>query len=593
MMHSHTRAIGPLFLFVPALAFAQGHAKAQACFFSADFEDGNVPSGWDIGPLVERQTSEGASLGEFVPAWTVGTAAQANANGAFPVADIPTGNHFVMANDDAAPCNCTMADVALTTPPIDLTGRTNVWLEGRFFNTELAGGDTATIEVSTDGVLWDTVFVMPPWNDWIPIVADLSAYDGEPVLQIRFHWSDGGTWAGGFAVDDICLRERLQNDLSVISVNTGGSGDPFEGGDQSLRYRLLPLSQAGPLTPVVRLMNRGLSTATAVNIAVTITLDGSEVYNSPSNAVGDILPGGPAIGYSIGTDWTPTGLGEVIVNITVTSAQDDDPTDNTGTATMRITGPGWENGYSAMACDEGVAQGAVGGSDGFIAANRMEILNDGSTAQGVSAVIAGNSQEGELVRSILMDANFAFIDTSLRHTLTAEDLTNGWLGEPIYLPFSATPALAPGDYHVGLQRLAGTGDVFVSTSGNSPVGAAVLMEGTTFDITYLTGTPMVRLHLESYGVGLSEQHDGSRTMRVYPVPASDMITLEFDLINATRVLIEVVDLMGRTVLRQAGGWMSPGQQVRQAAVGDLAPGSYTVRVVTDAGGLEQPLIIAR
>src|SRR5437868_10025763 len=107
MMKDRTRALGTLLLLViPAFAQAQGRPKAQACFFSANFEDGLIPAGWDIGPLVERQDS----LGLFVPAWTVGTSSDANANGSFPVADIPTGNHFVMVNDDASPCDCAMAD---------------------------------------------------------------------------------------------------------------------------------------------------------------------------------------------------------------------------------------------------------------------------------------------------------------------------------------------------------------------------------------------------------------------------------------------------------------------------------------------------
>ncbi|HMC98305.1 MAG TPA: hypothetical protein VKG92_11655, partial [Flavobacteriales bacterium] len=464
MMQDHLRTSGfVLLLTIPALAQAQGGPKAQACFFSADFEDGLIPAGWDIGPLVERQTSEGDSLGEFVPAWTVGTSTDANANGSFPVTDIPVGNHFIMANDDAAPCNCTMADVALTTGGIDLTGRTNVWLEGRSFNAQLAGGDTATVEVSADGASWDTVLVVPPANDWTSILADLSAYDGQPALLLRFRWSDGGTWAGGFAVDDICLRERLPNDLSVIDVTTGGSAGPFQAGDQTLHYSLLPLEQAGTLTPGVQLMNRGASTATDVNITVTITQNGTDVYDSPPLPLGNIPTGGPATWYWIDTDWSPTETGEVIVSFTVSCTVDDDHSDNSGAAILGITGPGWDNGYGAMACDEDQMQGAIGGSSNFIAANRMEIIHEGSTARGISAVITSSSQLGEQVRAILMDANFAFVDSSSRHTLTEEDLYNGWLGGALYLPLNAAPVLAPGDYHVGMQRLAGTGDVFLAT----------------------------------------------------------------------------------------------------------------------------------
>ncbi len=593
-MHNRIRTFGLLLLVIPALAYAQGRPKAQSCFFSANFEDGLIPAGWDIGALVERQTPAGDSLGEFVPAWSVGTASAANANGYFPVVDLPIGNHFAMANDDASPCNCTMADVTLTTSPIDLTGRANVALECRVFNEMILGSDTAVIEASTDGsTFWPLLEIPAVADAWQDILVDLSDYDGQPGLQLRFRWSDGGGWSSGFALDDICLRERSANDLSVVAVATNTVGfDPFQTGDQTLRYRLLPLEQAGPLTPSVRVLNRGMNDATAVTISVTITLNGSEVYSSSGIPVGDMPAGEPAIVFTVSTGWVPTGVGETVVSITVASAVDDDHTDNTGTATMRITGPGWDNVYGAMACDEGQMQGTVGGTNNFIAMNRMEIVNEGSTAQGISAVIASNSQAGELVRAILFDANFAFIDSSLRHTITEEDLFNGWLGEALYLPLSTAPTLAAGDYHVGMQRLTGTGEVFIATSGNSPLGAAVLMQGTTFDITYLTATPMVRLHVDDYGVGMDEQQV-PHSMRTYPVPANDLLTVEFALTASSQARLEVLDVMGRVVLQQDLGRLPAGTNTHRFGVGDLAVGSYVLRLVADNVPLEQLLVIAR
>ena len=45
---------------------------------------------------------------------------------------------------------------------------------------------------------------------------------------------------------------------------------------------------------------------------------------------------------------------------------DMDPTDNLGTASMRITGQGWDNGYSVMAADEDSITGEVGSSEPFV-----------------------------------------------------------------------------------------------------------------------------------------------------------------------------------------------------------------------------------
>ena len=92
-------------------------------------------------------------------------------------------------------------------------------------------------------------------------------------------------------------------------------------------------------------------------------------------------------------------------------------------------------------------------------------------ARGASAVIGTDSQVGEEIRMILMDGNFTFVDTSLRHVITQDDINAAYGGTFIYLPFSTTPELLIGDYMVGCQRLSGTGRVSVATSGNCVPGA--------------------------------------------------------------------------------------------------------------------------
>jgi len=122
---------------------------------------------------------------------------------------------------------------------------------------------------------------------------------------------------------------------------------------------------------------------------------------------------------------------------------------------VRITGPGWDAGYSAMGCDGGIPQGVISRSGNFIAAVRLELTEPGSHAEGVSAVLDASSTEGEFVRAILFDASFAFIDTSLRHAITAEDLSLASGNGALYLPLASAPELPAGDYFVGLQRLTG------------------------------------------------------------------------------------------------------------------------------------------
>src|SRR5690606_6682390 len=97
------------------------------------------------------------------------------------------------------------------------------------------------------------------------------------------------------------------------------------------------------------------------------------------------------------------------------------------TASMQITGAGWDNGYDAMALDDGMQQSAIGGSETFITGNRFEMIANGMPS-GISAVIVPGTELGTEVRAILFDANMAMIDTSLRHTITQEDLDLGASG---------------------------------------------------------------------------------------------------------------------------------------------------------------------
>ncbi len=563
-----------------------GQAKAQPCFFGADFDDGVLPSGWDIGPLVERRTPEGIGLGEFVPAWTVGDAEQANAGGFFPVPNVPAGNRFAMANDDAPPCNCDMQEVSLTTPPIDLSGRSGTALECRVFHEQTLGGGPAYVEASMDGNNWITMALVPVQSGaWRSLVVNLSAFDGQSSVRLRFRWSDNGQWASGFAVDDICLRERLAYDLSVVRTHTHDpSASPFTVNDQSLRYRLLPLEQAGPMTVAVEVINRGMQPMPGVNATAIINQGGVDHGPFAGVAIPLLVPGESAI-LPISTGWTPTSTGTVTVSITVAGdVADMDPSDNGGSADLRITGPGWEDGYGAMARDEDMPDGLVGGEEVFISGNRVELVNAGSTISGISAVLGVATAEGTIIRAILMDVNMALVDTSVRHVITLEDLDRIQVGEARFLPMAHPAPLPAGDYFVGMQRLndENDGTVHVLVSGIGPVGGSILMEGETFLLSYPLFTPMVRAHFNDYGVGVNEALSTIPAgPHVFPVPMRDQGWMTFEMEKPAMVAYRIIDTQGRTISTVDLGKLPSGPQRIAMDVSSLAPGTYLLSLTQD------------
>jgi hypothetical protein len=580
---------------VTLVALCAISVQGQGIFFSADFNDGNWPSAFDLGAAVEQQTPEGEGTGEFVPAWRIGTATEANAGGFFEVPNMPIGNRFAMSNDDAEPCNCDLQNVSLTFTAPSFVGRSGIALECRVFHDQALGGGDAFIEVSYLGGSWTQLATVPvDGHEWQPLLVNLSAYDGFDNIRIRFRWSDNGQWASGFAVDDIVLRERGAVDLSVEEVFTyDPTADPFTLGDQALRYTLLPLEQVAPMHVAAEVMNRGTQALTGFSVSASLALNGTVQVTRDSTLATTLLPGERTV-VLLPMEWAPTSIGQVVATISFsTIAPDEDPSNNAGTADLRITGPGWDGRYGAMARDNGQLQGTMGGAFPFIALTRLEMANSGSTARGVSAYITSNSAVGEEMRAILFNSDFAFVDSSARHVLTQEDLDRAWVGESLYLSFAEQVVLSAGDYFAGMQHLDGDGEVFIGLSGNTPIGASVLMQGPTFVVDYLRTAPMVRLHLDGFGVGIDElgsTQNGS--LSVYPVPLNGAGTVRFELSKTSSVALRVLDMSGRVVWLEELGHLPQGQHTAGLTTHGLADGLYTVEVRSATERLLSKVVVA-
>lgn len=555
-------------------------AVAQSVFYTANFEDGQWPAAFDLGTPVERLDAQGNGTGELVPAWRIGTAAEANEGGFFPVPNVPTGNRFAMANDDSEPCNCDHGQSTLTITLPSLAGRSNVGMACRVFHERILDGGDALVEASVGGGGWITLATVPVrLGDWQDLFVNLSAFDGLDNVRLRFRWSDNGAWAAGFALDDIQLLDRAGLDLAVEQLRLGDvNSSPFVANGQTLNYRMLPLEQAGAITLSAELMNRGTTVITDPVLTATLSLNGTPQWTLDSTWSITLLPG-ERRWISWPTGWVPVATGELGLSLSAQpSGNDEVPGNNTGTRQVRITGPGWEQGYAAMALDHGVQDGTLGGDQAYILLNRMQLIRSGSVARGITVQLGSASSVGAVVRASLFDANLAFVDSSLRHTLTQEDIDRAWNGEPLYLPFEGLPELPATDHFVGLQKLAGAGNVFVGVSGNGPVGASLELVGSNFLTRYLRTIPMVRLHLQDFGVGLEERSTAEHVLRMYPVPVTEHATVRFHDRGTGPVHWRVLDALGRTVTEGSFGTVGEGEHLRVLDLGALLPGSYVLHL---------------
>ncbi|MGV3637563.1 MAG: T9SS type A sorting domain-containing protein, partial [Flavobacteriales bacterium] len=265
------------------------------------------------------------------------------------------------------------------------------------------------------------------------------------------------------------------------------------------------------------------------------------------------------------------------------------PADDTAIGSVQFTADGWDNGYSAMSCDRGPATGSIGGNGGFILSNRMEVVNAGDQAAGVSVVYGTATQTGAVVRAILMDANFATIDTSTRRTLQQADIEAIWNGLPVYEAFANTPSLMPGDHYVGIQQLTQNGDipVHVSVAGPASGGRSVIQEGLGFSLSDLHTTPMVRLHLAPVPVGIAAGENEDRGVTVYPNPASSAVEVVIPA-TSSQPTWKVADISGRQV--KGGTLEGERTTIDLSAVPD---GTYILTVGTKHEVHSQRLVVAR
>jgi len=133
----------------------------------------------------------------------------------------------------------------------------------------------------------------------------------------------------------------------------------------------------------------------------------------------------------------------------------------------------------------------------------------------------------------------------------------------------------------------------VALSGHVPVGGAALLEGLTFDVSWITGCPMVRLHLAPFGVGLQEPQPVITEAAIHPMPVSESARVEFELASGALVGWTLLDRARRIVLQGAPVPLSAGHQQLLLDLRSVAPGPHALRLTMGDRSMRLPLVVAR
>lgn len=544
-------------------------ASAQVCVLNEDFGGAALPAGWDIGPDVERIDPNGAGTGEFVPAWRAGTAAEANANGYFPVPDGPVDNRFIMANDDAPPCDCDLDSVRLTTPAIDLIGADHTVLTFRYFLDGAFGGDSAWVELTIDGSSWTRIAELVPGAGWQQRSVDLSAADGASSARVRFHWTDRGGWASGLALDDVCVRGRAAHDLALERLAFGDlRTSPFNSTIVGLDPVEVPVTQAASPSFSVVVRNKGHLPLFGVHATVDLALNSGPQGQWTSDTLA-LLAANAADTLVVRTDWVPTGPGVLTATATAGSGGSEDvPGDETGTVQRLLTAAGWADGDAAYAHRTGPTLGGLdAGGAGYLAGCRYEFQVD-DLVHGLGVRLDAGTEVGAQVIGRLLNTDLQPVASTDTFHITDADVQAGLSWAWTYLPFDAPVPVDGGtDLLAVVEQVPDSGLMRIALGGEVRPGTAVVHELNALDWSYPLRAPLVRLHLGPVAVAVAEppvrpdlilRQEGTQLIVRAPWP-----------IRRVRML----DAAGRTVLVEG-----PAGTTASLQVGSLATGAYLLVV---------------
>lgn len=562
------------------LAQRQNYGTSQRSNAVVLFEDfqstdiPNIPEEWDGGQQVEQQldNNDGIGLGIFVDAWKTGNAYAANNGGYLPVPHI-ANNIFAYANDDGTPCNCDMEDVGLITPELSFDGLNNMILTFDVYSQNTFGGDLISVQVSTDGEEFITLHTVNSSPEWQPIFVDLSLWDNEPSVWLRFAWSDNGYWSSGGAIDNVLVAENLEYNASILRAHTSEFSAEWD--DTSIisgEYSGIPLEQAAPMTLGARIMNKGAMPLSNVVLSVTVNQGGVSMGSYNSQVIAN-MPSQHTQDIYITTDFIPDTPGEYSIEYDLIVNGDEDESDNTASRTVNYT-------PDVFVMDDGSADGFRNNQGySFSIGNLFEIPNEGSICHSIGVGVGEGTIVGTEVEVRLYNTNNIYITGSEPYTITSADINALGDEKIVNIPLSSPELLTGGqDYLAVVSYFGAPQTSFVIANSGSSQQQFSVFEDEFGDWFYITTTPMVRLNLSA--TVNNQDLAKIENLRIYPNPVKDYYTLQSTHFQPGNIELILHSMSGREMARQSMRVSGNATTlINPLSLDQLAPGIYQLTVI--------------
>ncbi|NQV73659.1 tandem-95 repeat protein [bacterium] len=533
---------------------------------------GNVPGAW-----IDSRVSDGrivvATHGRGAFVGTPSTAASNSAPVATNVSG--SGNEDVAASvtlsaTDANSDPLTYSVVAQpTNGTVTVSGATATYTPSANFNgsdsfTYKANDGTADSNTATASVTVTAVNDAPSFtkgadqtvaanagaqtvNSWASSISAGPANESSQTVSFVLTPTNAALFATAPAVssDGTLMFTAAQNatGTSTVSIVIADNGGTTNGGVDQSAAQTFTITVASLASPVAsNVSGSGLEDAnTAVTLSSTNPASGTLTYSvvaQPTN--GTVTISGATATYVPAANFNG--------NDSFTyKANDGNSDSNTATASITVTAVNDAPSFSMT---------TPGGFD-IAMANSNAVATPNSWPQRFTDIKAGPSNEsGQTVTMMVSVDNTGLFATG--PTVTSDGT----------LSFTAVPQ----------QYGVATVEVHAMDDGGTADGGVDTSETLTFTITFVNNT---------------STEDGSLPTEfalhgAYPNPFNPSTTVSFDLPVAADVEIQVVDLIGRTVMTVPRQSMSAGRNQRvQLNASSLTSGSYMYRVIVNGANLNE------
>ncbi len=559
--------------------------------YCEDFESvsiPNLPSDISTSTLEQNYYTISSSNQVLVTGFYTGTSADANAGGYWPV-----GEHgqFAMTNDDACRPggvtpgnnnNCDLGFETLTLPILDFTGQYDVFLIFDYYHDKNYGGGDANIEVSNDGGLTftDISGPLPNLEAWQQGIFSLSDYNDQDSIVIRFVWSDAGSWATGFAIDDIEINELQDNSLSMPLFNQWLAG--YDGFASS--YSQIPLSMIPNSTGIIfqsYVFNNGNFAQDSIRLHASST-----GFTSQSTAVN--LESLQQDTLQCNDRFQPTSTGTYQLDFYLMS---DSVTTVTKSKSIEIT----DYIYARDDNEIDAVNSLLPVGDGISSWERGTIYDiyESNTLYAIDAYIHNRTTANAKIQGKIYlyqdDQSFFLSETNLL-TVTASD---GWqsvkFANPVTLDAESQYLITVGGDGSALNdtlRIGSSGSV-QSSYGYIIYNGWVDSNGTTATDGTTGSTPMIRMNMNPNVPGPTSIDDNSySTFNVFPNPNNGILNIS--MANSSgKQTIEIKNIIGQTVYSK----ITSNSSNNTINLSNINKGIYTVSLINENGTSSSKKII--